>query len=239
MLKHHDEFTIEELAQRVGVPLRTIRYYITEGLLPGPGGRGKAAFYSEEHLLRLRLIRRLVEQRVPLSQIRERLSRLSAEDVRTLVIEQDQIMEDLRWAARELAPKEYVSELLKRAQEAGRVYSPRIPPYTERVEVPEPSAGLSGTATEPDQSAKYQVLRAPSRQSATYPELRAPLEPPARQAQVAEDSEPQAGPTMPAEGTWYRWEIEPGVELHIRSDLVDRYRYLIEILRRESGETEV
>ncbi len=45
--------------------------------------------------------------------------------------------------------------------------------------------------------------------------------------------------STPAEGTWYRWVIVPGVELHIRSDLVKRYRHLIDVLRRASGETDV
>ena len=52
---------IEELADLVGVPVRTVRYYIAEGLLPGPGTRGKGTVYGEEHLLRLRLIRLLAD----------------------------------------------------------------------------------------------------------------------------------------------------------------------------------
>ena len=70
-------WTVEELADLVGVPVRTIRYYITEGLLPGPGTRGKGTVYTEEHLLRLRLIRLLADQRVPLAQIREQVAALS------------------------------------------------------------------------------------------------------------------------------------------------------------------
>ena len=48
--------SIDELARSSELPVRTIRYYVAEGLLPGPGGRGKAATYGEDHLLRLRLI---------------------------------------------------------------------------------------------------------------------------------------------------------------------------------------
>src|SRR5690242_10862011 len=59
MLENEQTYTIEELAEQVGTPVRTIRFYIAEGLLSGPGTRGKAASYSGEHLLRLRLIRRL------------------------------------------------------------------------------------------------------------------------------------------------------------------------------------
>ena len=45
--------TIGRLASRVGVSLRTIRYYISSALLPGPGTRGKGEAYGEDHLLRL------------------------------------------------------------------------------------------------------------------------------------------------------------------------------------------
>src|SRR3954464_11640452 len=54
--------TIEELARRADVPVRTVRFYIAERLLPGPGARGRDAVYSEEHLLRLLLVRRLSER---------------------------------------------------------------------------------------------------------------------------------------------------------------------------------
>src|SRR5438045_3652795 len=35
------QLTIAELAARAGVTPRTIRYYVAEGLLPPPGGRGQ------------------------------------------------------------------------------------------------------------------------------------------------------------------------------------------------------
>ena len=53
--------TIQELAERARVTTRTIRYYTEQGLLPAPE-RGRPARYTEEHLQRLELIRRLKEQ---------------------------------------------------------------------------------------------------------------------------------------------------------------------------------
>src|SRR5436190_19922923 len=76
---------IEELAERAGVRVRTVRFYIAEGLLPGPGARGRAAAYGEEHLLRLRLIRRLAERHVPLAELRGLLSSLPLDQVRALM----------------------------------------------------------------------------------------------------------------------------------------------------------
>ena len=60
----------------------TVRYYVGSGLLPGPQSRGRTAAYTEEHLVRLRLIRRLADQRVPLREIRSTLPSLSLEDAR-------------------------------------------------------------------------------------------------------------------------------------------------------------
>lgn len=51
-----------ELAERSGLPVATIKYYLREGLLP-PGENTSAtrASYSEKHLRRLRLVRALTE----------------------------------------------------------------------------------------------------------------------------------------------------------------------------------
>ncbi|MEU8523602.1 MerR family transcriptional regulator [Streptomyces sp. NBC_01216] len=46
----------EELATAAGVKVRNLRYYQERGLLPAPRREGRVAWYSEEHLARLRLI---------------------------------------------------------------------------------------------------------------------------------------------------------------------------------------
>lgn len=62
---------IDELAQRAGVPTRTIRYYTQQGLLVSPRLKGRVGYYDERHLERLRLIKELQEKRfLPLSVIR-------------------------------------------------------------------------------------------------------------------------------------------------------------------------
>ncbi len=50
-------YKIDQLAQLSGVPSRTIRFYNTQGLLPAPLMRGRVAYYTEEHLLVLKLIK--------------------------------------------------------------------------------------------------------------------------------------------------------------------------------------
>jgi DNA-binding transcriptional MerR regulator len=66
---------MRELSERSGVPRETIHFYLREGLLPRPrkGGR-TVAYYGEDHLSRLRTIRRLREEKyLPLAVIRRLL----------------------------------------------------------------------------------------------------------------------------------------------------------------------
>jgi DNA-binding transcriptional MerR regulator len=66
--------TIDELAYISGMPSRTIRFYNTQGMLPPPNMRGRVAFYGEEHLLVLKLIKELKEQQnLPLETIKQML----------------------------------------------------------------------------------------------------------------------------------------------------------------------
>lgn len=70
-----------ELARRSGVTRETIHFYLREGLLPRPekGGR-TVAYYGDAHLERLRLIRRLREEKyLPIAVIRRLLESPAAE----------------------------------------------------------------------------------------------------------------------------------------------------------------
>lgn len=64
-----------ELAARSGVPRETIHFYLREGLLPRPRKAGRTvAYYDEGHLERLRLVRRLREEKyLPIAVIRRLL----------------------------------------------------------------------------------------------------------------------------------------------------------------------
>jgi DNA-binding transcriptional MerR regulator len=63
-------FRIDELAQRSGLTVDTIRYYAREGLLDPPERCGRHKLYGRVHLERLRRIRELQEQRFSLAAIR-------------------------------------------------------------------------------------------------------------------------------------------------------------------------
>jgi DNA-binding transcriptional MerR regulator len=108
--------TVDELAARAGVPVRTVRFYIAEGLLPGASARGKGASYTQEHLDRLQLIRLLVARHLPLAEIRALLDRLPPAEVRAVVEEEQARTEEVALQASKPSPKEYLSSLLEQAR---------------------------------------------------------------------------------------------------------------------------
>ena len=79
--------TIDELSEQTGVPVRTIRYYITENLLPHSKSRGRGADYTEEHVLRLRLVSELSRKNVPIARQREMLALMTLDQVRAELAE--------------------------------------------------------------------------------------------------------------------------------------------------------
>src|SRR4029077_13248044 len=103
-----------------------IRYYIAEGLLPGPEGRGKATVYGEEHFQRLRLIRLLSLQHMPLAEMSQLLNRLSLAEVHALLAEEELRVRQLEQMGRQPEPQEYIATLLKNAQ-AFRQAPPQAP----------------------------------------------------------------------------------------------------------------
>ena len=66
--------SLAELSERAGVPPRTIRFYIAQGLLPGPVRSGRAAAYTEAHLRLLERIKRLQSKGMTLAEVAFSLS---------------------------------------------------------------------------------------------------------------------------------------------------------------------
>lgn len=71
-----DRMTVEQLADRVGMTVRTIRFYAGRGLIPPPVREGRNGFYGEGHLARLELVRELQAHGFTLSAIEGYLERL-------------------------------------------------------------------------------------------------------------------------------------------------------------------
>ncbi len=86
-MSQQKSYSIGDLAQTADVTSRTIRYYVSEGLLPAPTGGGRVAAYSDEHLARLQLIKILKDEYLPLQEIRNLLDDLEHEAVLELLAE--------------------------------------------------------------------------------------------------------------------------------------------------------
>ena len=103
-----EPLTIDDLARRVGLPVRTIREYHTMRLLPPPERRGRLGLYGDEHIQRLRLIIRLQRRGYSLAGIRDLLAAWeSGTDLVTLLgVDESQaaLDETPLWLTRAVAP---------------------------------------------------------------------------------------------------------------------------------------
>jgi DNA-binding transcriptional MerR regulator len=81
-----EPLTIDDLARRVQLPVRTIREYHTMRLLPPPERRGRVGLYGGRHVQRLQLIARLQQRGYSLAGIRDLLAAWeSGTDLTTLL----------------------------------------------------------------------------------------------------------------------------------------------------------
>ena len=79
--KYIYNYTISDLEKHTGLTRRTIHYYTKEKLIPSPDGMGGGAKYSEEHLLRLQLIKEMQKSHLKLSGIKEALDSMSIDEL--------------------------------------------------------------------------------------------------------------------------------------------------------------
>jgi DNA-binding transcriptional MerR regulator len=63
-------YTAEDLAARVGLPVRTVRFYLREKLVDPPLGRGRGAHFDERHVAQLLRVRGLRHVGLDLETIR-------------------------------------------------------------------------------------------------------------------------------------------------------------------------
>lgn len=81
----HDLGDVASAAEGVPVAERALQRYVEERLIPPAIVSGAAVYYRESHLLRLRLVLRLVQQYVPLGEIRRWLDGLDDSQVQALI----------------------------------------------------------------------------------------------------------------------------------------------------------
>jgi len=195
-------YAISDLARLADVTPRTVRYYVAQGLLPAPGHPGPGARYPESALARLRLIRELQRNHLPLAEIRTRLGALSDAEVATLV------------AAPQLTPPasalEYVRDLLDGSS-----------PWAPAPVVSTPPTALPASPASPVPPARAAgrasfVPLASLRQAADSAIGALSPAPGALRAEALGLAEPSG---MPTRSQWDRISLTPDIELHIRRPL--------------------
>jgi DNA-binding transcriptional MerR regulator len=197
-MPNDNEYSLQDLADLADVSPRTIRYYVAQGLLPSPGHVGPGARYIDGHLARLRLIRRLQREHLPLAEIRTRLAGLDDETIASLV-ESD-------------APKPPESSALDYIRGvlggSGMPSPPRL-----SSEGPVAPASRSILAHQSVRAQTTEHIAEPDAAYLRMDDLPAPAEPPAA-----------TGPSTPTEPTtqrsqWDRIALSPDIELNIRRPL--------------------
>lgn len=67
-------YQLSELCALVDLPIRTVRYYVQQGLVDRPDGETRAARYGQNHLDQLLLIKKWTAAGLSLDRIRELLA---------------------------------------------------------------------------------------------------------------------------------------------------------------------
>ncbi len=196
------ELSLGELTEMAEVSTRTVRYYISEGLLPPPLSTGSKASYSSDHLNRLLLIGRLKAAYWPLREIRRHLDGLTAHEIEAL-LQHSQEIDEL--SHQSIAPPhtggaaDYIDRVLNR--ESSPVFQQRIM-----------NRSRSYVADLAD--------RTPSRQPVREP-------PPGAHADTVAV---ETGDVGDIEDTWNRIALSADVEILIRSSAYGRQRDQIDWL---------
>ena len=238
-----DPYTLSDLARLADVTTRTIRYYVAQGLLPSPGGGGPATRYGEGHLARLRLIKRLQRDHLPLAEIRSRLERMGDEDVQVLLDATDSVAPDPSQSGQETLS--YVRALMAKSGVSPRIHAraPEAAASSEPAPAPAPPSppirSIPGAAAlealKPSTGAPPAGFFMDSAAEADHadptPAPAAPSPTPA--------SPPPAFPSRPVAGdrsTWERLVLSPDVELHVRRPLDRAANRRVEQLTRIARE---
>ncbi len=194
--------TLGELTEMAEVSTRTVRYYISEGLLPPPLSTGSKASYGSDHLNRLLLIGRLKAAYWPLREIRRHLDGLTAHEIEALLQQSEQIDElshqSIAHPHTEGAA-EYIDRVLNR--ESGPVLQQRIMKRSRTY-----------AATSPDQTISQSPVREP-------PHI-----------DQSNASAVEAGDRNDIDETWNRIALSADVEILIRSSAYKRQRDQIDWL---------
>jgi DNA-binding transcriptional MerR regulator len=200
-----DRYSLTELADLGGVTPRTVRYYLAQGLLPSVGSSGPGSKYDPGHLARLRLIRRLQAEHLPLAEIRRRLEALTDDEIAGLAGQADP-------PPPSDSALDYLRSVLDGSSALRRSAEPPLAPV--RVPPPRLSPASLSRGRRTTEVAGMAVREAAVEGAGPLPTPSAPL------ASAAVPAAPAAPERATERSQWERVVITPDVELHIRRPLV-------------------
>ncbi len=188
-------YSLTELADLGGVTPRTVRYYLGQGLLPAVGPSGPGSKYGTTHLARLRLIRRLQAEHLPLAEIRRRLDDLDEAAIRELAAQE-----------RPSRPQDSALDYLR------GVLGPSVRSRSTAAPAASAAAPAPASAATPEPAGRVLMARAPAGAASPSDAVGEVL---ALTAPVDD------APTPPVieRSQWDRIAIGPDVEIHIRRPL--------------------
>jgi DNA-binding transcriptional MerR regulator len=208
-----DELTLEELSERTGVEARTLRSWVSEGLLSPPLKTGRGARYPAGNADRALAVRALKD-----------LHGLSLADIRRhfLMATEDQIREWATEIAPTSAPRGTAREYLRSIQGRG----------TATVESPRPMASHRQTSFLPELKPAPPTARIPFKSGSGLrtDERAAALANIERLILQLEQMLEIPAPRRSRGAIWTRISVTPDLELSIRGDLEPRERILFEQL---------
>jgi DNA-binding transcriptional MerR regulator len=210
-----DPYSLADLARLADVTPRTVRYYVAQGLLPAPGAAGPATRYGDGHLARLRLIRRLQRDHLPLAEIRIRIERMGDEAVHALLDASSRVPPE---------PSQSTGETLSyiRALMAKAGVSPRVHERSEPAPARPASAPAPAIRAIPGAAALHALKPPTGAPPAGFFIDEAAASPLPAEAAVAASTALPASPSRPVAGdrsTWERLVLSPDVEIHVRRPL--------------------
>jgi DNA-binding transcriptional MerR regulator len=232
----NQSYSIADLARLTGLNVRTIRYYLAQGLLPASGESGPGAHYGAGHLDRLRLTKRLQAQHLPLAEIRSRLGSLADDEIAALIAEAD-AQADAAPSGRTTSALDYIRGLLAPSKPGLLGGRPRLagrpaPAGRQSAPVPTPApvpppryAAMGRGSAPPKQGAGVladEAVDAPADRPALAEA--APAFAPAPQvatpaAQATATATPPAPLAPEQRSQWERLSLGQNIELHVRRPL--------------------
>jgi len=196
-------YTLTDLAKLADVTPRTIRFYITSGLLPSPGQQGPSTRYDDAHLELLRVIRKLQNAHLPLAEIRARLRSITNQEMASIASSPD-----------DDTPADSAVDYIRRVIGGPNAPPPRAPVASTPAPAASTSAPVASTpAPAASTSAPAVGVPAPAASEDTQAFYRT----------MAKEPETQRS-------QWERIPLDPDVELHIRRPLTRQHNKRVERL---------